>query len=117
MSPTVAQMWGEGMALDLRADLGSIDAPVTVVIAADPAVDAEHQFGPWRNQTAAIPDVELVVMNGRHFVMYDQPEEFHALMRSALAESRGPSIIRRQTQGSRAPDTSLPAPVTSRRRP
>ena len=26
---TVAQMWGEGMALDLRAGLGSIDAPVT----------------------------------------------------------------------------------------
>jgi hypothetical protein len=32
-------------------------------------------------------------MNGRHFVMYDQPEEFHALMDSALAGAQGRSII------------------------
>jgi N-formylmaleamate deformylase len=90
---TIAQMWGEGMALDLRADLGSIDAPVTVVVAVDPAVDAERHLGPWRIQTAAIPDVELVPLNGCHFVMYDQPEEFHALMDSALAGGQGRSII------------------------
>ena len=55
---TIAQLWGEGMALDLRADLGSIDAPVTVVVAVDPSADTERHLEPWRSATAAIPDVE-----------------------------------------------------------
>lgn len=84
---TIAQMWGEGMALDLRADLGSIDAPVTVVVATDPSGDTERQLESWRIRTAAIPDVELVALNGRHFVMFDQPEEFHALVDKALARA------------------------------
>ena len=84
---TIAQMWGEGMALDLRADLGSIDAPVTVVVAVDPAADAERQLEAWRTQTATIPDVEVVPLNGRHFVMFDQPQEFHALVDKALARA------------------------------
>jgi pimeloyl-ACP methyl ester carboxylesterase len=84
---TIAQMWGEGMALDLRAELGSIDAPVTVVVAVDPAAETERQLEPWRTQTAAIPDVELVPLSGRHFVMFDQPEEFHAVVDKALARA------------------------------
>ena len=84
---TIAQMWGEGMALDLRADLGSIDTPVTVVVAVDPTADAERQLESWRRQTAAIPDVEVVPVNGRHFVMFDQPEEFHALVDKAVARA------------------------------
>jgi len=84
---TIAQMWGEGMALDLRADLGSIDTPVTVVVAVDPTADAERQLESWRSQTTAIPDVEVVPLNGRHFVMFDQPKEFHALVDKALARA------------------------------
>ncbi len=84
---TVAQMWGEGMALDLRAHLGSIDAPVTVVVAVDPASDAVRQLESWRGQTATIPEVELVGLDGRHFVMFDQPQEFHALVDKALARA------------------------------
>lgn len=84
---TIAQLWSEGMAVDLRADLGSIDAPVTVVVAVDPAVDTEHQLKPWRNETAAIPDVEVVPLSGRHFVMFDQPEEFHAIVDKAVARA------------------------------
>ena len=62
-------------------------APVTVVVAADPSGDTERQLESWRIRTAAIPDVELVALNGRHFVMFDQPEEFHALVDKALARA------------------------------
>jgi pimeloyl-ACP methyl ester carboxylesterase len=84
---TIAQLWGEGMAVDLRAELGSIDTPVTLVVAVDPAVDTDRQMESWRNATAAIPDVEVVPLNGRHFVMYDEPEAFHALVDKALARA------------------------------
>lgn len=84
---TIAQLYGEGMALDLRADLGSIDAPVTVVVAVDPAADTERHLESWRTQTFTIPDVELVSLNGHHFVMYDRPEEFHALVDKAVARA------------------------------
>ena len=84
---TIAQLWGEGMAVDLRADFGSIDAPVTLVVAVDPAVDTERQLEEWRNETAAIPDIEVVPLSGRHFVMYDQPDEFHAIVDKAVARA------------------------------
>lgn len=77
---TVAQMWGEGMARDLRAGLSEIAAPVTVVVPVDPSVDAEQHKLRWRTETAAIPDVDLVFLEGRHFVMYDQPDEFNAIV-------------------------------------
>ena len=87
---TIAQLWGEGMEVDYRSELGSIDTPVTLVVAVDPAVDTDRQLEPWRNATAAIPEVKLVALTGRHFVMYDEPEAFHALVDEALARaSRG----------------------------
>jgi pimeloyl-ACP methyl ester carboxylesterase len=84
---TIAQLWAEGMSVDLLADLGSIDAPVTLVVAVDPAVDIEGQLEPWRNETATIADVEVVPLHGRHFVMFDQPEEFHAIVDKAVARA------------------------------
>ena len=84
---TIAQLWREGMAVDLRAELGSIDTPVTLVVAVDPAVDTDRQMEPWRSATAAIPEVELVALNGRHFVMYDEPEAFHELVDMAVSKA------------------------------
>ena len=85
---TVAQLFGEGVAKDLRADLASIQAPVTVVVAGDPADSHGELEVRWRAQLAAIPTVDLTFMPASHFVMYDQPEAFDALVDRVVATAR-----------------------------
>ena len=75
---TLAQFWREGMQLDLRTDLGRIDAPVVVVVATDPAAPDE-QAELWRSQIAAIRNADLKFLQGSHFVMFDQAAEFNAI--------------------------------------
>ena len=85
---TVAQIFGEGVAKDLRGDLSRIEVPVTVVVATESAPPAAELRAQWQAQLAGIPDVDLVFMIGRHFVMYDQPAEFNALLDRALARRK-----------------------------
>lgn len=80
---TLAQFWREGMPLDLRADLGRIDARVAVVVAIDSAAP-EEQAELWRSQIAPIGDAELTFMQGSHFVMYDQPAALNAIVDSVV---------------------------------
>lgn len=85
---TIAQLFGEGVAKDLRADLNRINAPVTVVVAsagATPDADLEAR---WRVQTTSIPHVELAFMAGSHFIMYDQPAAFIDLLDSVVSAAK-----------------------------
>ena len=82
---TVAQIFGEGVAKDLRADLSRIAAPVTLVVATESEVPSPDLRAQWQAQIAGIPNVDLVFMLGRHFVMYDQPAEFNALLARVIA--------------------------------
>lgn len=85
---TVAQIFGEGVAKDLRGDLSRIEAPVTVVVATESATPTSALHAQWQAQIAGIPDVDLVFMAGRHFIMYDQAAEFHALLDRVVETAR-----------------------------
>lgn len=87
---TVAQLFGEGVATDLRGDLDSIEAPVTVVVSTASATPPAQLRAQWEAQTAGIRNVDMVFMTGSHFVMYDQPAEFNALLDRVLATTRRP---------------------------
>jgi pimeloyl-ACP methyl ester carboxylesterase len=95
---TVAQIFGEGVAKDLRGDLTTIGTPVTVVVATESATPTPELRARWEAQIAGIPDVDLVFMPGHHFVMYDQPTEFNALLDRVVATTR------------RAPRAACPPP-------
>ncbi len=84
---TVAQLFGDGVAKNLRADLGKIQAPTTIVVASKPAVPDPSLVAQWEEQVAAIPHHELVFVEGSHFVMYDQPDAFLALLDGVIASA------------------------------
>lgn len=84
---TVAQLFGDGVAKNLRADLGKIQAPTTIVVASKSAVPDPNLVAQWEEQVAAIPHHELVFMEGSHFVMYDQPDAFLALLNGVVASA------------------------------
>jgi pimeloyl-ACP methyl ester carboxylesterase len=85
---TVAQIFGEGFARDLRPDLSRIEASVTVIVATESAAPTAELHAQWQAQIAGIPDVDLVFMAGRHFLMYDQAAEFHAILDRVVATAR-----------------------------
>ncbi len=90
---TLAQLYGEGVATDIREDLSRIDAPVTVVVSTESATVPTELRAQWQAQISGIPEVDLVFMTGRHFVMYDQPAEFNALVDRVLATADAVSSL------------------------
>lgn len=83
---TIANAFAEMMALDLRADLGKITAPVQIVAAGESEMPRDKLEASWKTQVDAIPHHELVLVDGaKHFVMLDKPDTFYAQVDKALS--------------------------------
>ncbi len=86
---TVAQIFGEGVAKDLRDDLSRIEAPTTIVVSCSAEGPDPGQVAQWQEQVASIPQHELVFLHGSHFVMYDRLEAFASLLARVIDSARG----------------------------
>jgi len=73
-----AEILYEDLVTDLRADLPSIKAPITLVYPWNATYPTREMAGPfYRKQYAAAPNVTYVdIGDAAHFVMLDQPEAF-----------------------------------------
>jgi pimeloyl-ACP methyl ester carboxylesterase len=71
----------DDMMTDLRPQLASIKTPVTVVFPYLAAVDGEYEekiANLYNDAYQSIPHLTMVkIDDSRHFIMYDQPAEFH----------------------------------------
>lgn len=88
---TAAVAMAESMGGDWRADLADIAAPVTVLMAWDPAMPAPEETlrGLYRAQYAALPRADIrVVRDSFHFIMVDQPAAFHTELDRILETDR-----------------------------
>lgn len=83
---TFAQAMYEVMTTDMRAEVASVAAPITVVYAYDPAMGPEAMIdGLYRGGYAAAPNVRFVRIDGAyHFLMFDQPDAFAAAVADFL---------------------------------
>ena len=89
---TTANAYHELIATDLRPELPNIRVPVTVLHVKTPGVPLnEAQFDAlYRAQYAAAPQVKIQrIPDSLHFIMYDQPQAFHAAVRTYLTAGRG----------------------------
>ncbi len=92
-----AQYFDELYAADLRSQLSNITVPVLELMPFDASIDPQNPTKPFRTaaqkrqyymgllanaKTARI----AVVNNSRHFIMYDQPEQFYALVQNFLGQ-------------------------------
>jgi len=68
----------EDLITDLRSDLPSIKAPITVLYPWNSGYPTREMAGPfYRKQYAAAPNVTYVdIGDAAHFVMLDQPDAF-----------------------------------------
>lgn len=82
------QLVYELMLGDRRADIAAITAPVSVIVPHQPgALTADARLAYYRQQYAALPSAELVLIdNAAHFAMVDQPEEFATVVQQFLAD-------------------------------
>jgi len=79
----------ELMVTDLRPELASIKAPVTVLYAYDPSMmfPQATMEALYANAYAGLPGAKLVRVDGAyHFLMWDQPERFRAEVERFLGE-------------------------------
>ena len=77
------------MTTDLRPQLPEIRTPVHVLVAHHPAmgVARETYLERWREAYAVLPDLTLTPIDGSfHFIMFDQPEAFAALLQDTLPQ-------------------------------
>ena len=81
---TLAAFFAEGYALDLRADVGRIEIPVTVVVTTPGGADDQVRAA-WHAQIDPIDGAGIVFVDAKHFVMLDQPDMFFELLDRALA--------------------------------
>jgi pimeloyl-ACP methyl ester carboxylesterase len=81
---------------DVRPELKKIEVPVTVLIPVWPQKAQEGDPPPtegdlrkiYGDAFAGTPDLQLeVIADSRHFIMFDQPERFHEVLRRALERS------------------------------
>lgn len=86
------------MALDLRPRLGAISVPVVEISPfnapdfAAMGVDEDRKTAYYRMLLAGVAKLEVVsIPRARHFVMFDQPEQFAAALDGALASMVGPA--------------------------
>ena len=81
---TLAAFAAEGLPLDIRADLSKITTRVTLIAAAPGGADDQLRAA-WHAQLEGVADARFVFVDARHFVMLDQPDEFHALLNAQLS--------------------------------
>lgn len=88
-----AEFASQLMALDLRPDLPRISVPVVAVSpfhAPDMArfgIDEAGKTGYYRALLGGVKDLDVVSIGpARHFVMFDQPEKFSAVLDAAVAK-------------------------------
>jgi pimeloyl-ACP methyl ester carboxylesterase len=84
----MAQAMSEVLVTDLRSDIGALTIPATILYARDPAIvnmaDIEVFY---QTLYAPINVLELNPVDGAlHFIMLDQPDTFHALLKNALSK-------------------------------
>ena len=86
-----ADFAGQIMALDLRPQLGGIKVPVVSVSPfnapdfARMGIDEAGKTGYYRSLLAGVEKLDVVSISpARHFVMFDQPEKFAAVLDQAL---------------------------------
>ncbi|MDB5693714.1 MAG: alpha/beta hydrolase [Alphaproteobacteria bacterium] len=76
----------EVMTTDARPSLAAIRAPVTILYATNNFVPSAAAASLYRGAYQALPGAKLVEMpDSYHFIMYDQPERFQALLAAFLA--------------------------------
>ncbi len=83
---TFAQAMYEVMTTDMRGEVASVRAPITVVYAYDAAMGPEAVIdGLYRGGFASAPNVRFVRIDGaHHFIMFDQPAAFQAAVADFL---------------------------------
>lgn len=80
-----ARVFYETATTDMRPELASVTTPITLVYPWSEAVPKDRADALYRGQYTAAPRVTFVdVGDARHFVMLDQPERFHAAVRTFL---------------------------------
>lgn len=83
----MAQAMSEVLVTDLRADIARLKIPITVIYARDdmiPNMDKTSEF--YETLYSPAFDIKIKPVDGAlHFIMFDQPEAFFAILRSALA--------------------------------
>lgn len=85
--PTFAGAIHALMTTDMRPKLGTITAPVTVLVAANPYAPRARVEPLYQTAYAGLPGAKLTVIeNSYHFIMFDQPAAFEAALRAGLAE-------------------------------
>ena len=81
----VARALYEDMVTDMRPALGAMRTPLTIAYALNPFATEERFGSLFRTGFAGAPDVRFVpVEPSHHFIMLDQPDRFHALLRECL---------------------------------
>ncbi len=76
----------EVMTTDMRPEIASVQTPIRVVYAHDPAMGPEAMIdGLYHGQYAPAPHVSFVRIDGSyHFIMLDQPAAFQAAVADFL---------------------------------
>jgi pimeloyl-ACP methyl ester carboxylesterase len=79
----------EAMTTDARPLLPAIKAPVTILYATNTFAPAAMMGPLYQRAYQTLPGAKLVeVPDSYHFIMYDQPDRFQALLAAFLAERR-----------------------------
>ena len=85
--PTFAGAVHALMTTDMRPRLGEITAPVTVLAAANSFAPRARVEPLYAAAYAGLPGVKLTVIEDSfHFIMFDQPEAFEAMLRAGLGD-------------------------------
>jgi len=85
----VADVLGELMAADFRADMADVEQATTVLVPWDASIpfSVDQVLSLYQEQYAAAPDAQVVVIEGSyHFIMIDQPAAYLAALRDALTD-------------------------------
>jgi pimeloyl-ACP methyl ester carboxylesterase len=88
----IAQWIRAALSLDLTPDLKNITVPLTAIVPFDPTIDPYQGFrteaakrSAYDSWVAHAPIATVILLApSRHFVMFDQPEEFEAALESVL---------------------------------
>ena len=75
------------MTTDIRARLGTITVPVTVLAAANPYAPRARVAPLYQMAYAGLPGARITIIEDSfHFIMFDQPAAFEAALRAELGE-------------------------------
>ena len=84
----MAQAMSEVLTTDLRADVSRLAVPTHIIFAKDDAIPNMAEIEAfYETLYAPVPDHSLIAIeNALHFVMLDQPADFHAALDRVLTE-------------------------------